>query len=100
MTLLASILVPIILLTIFIFFSTTPKHVRKREKIFYNLMVCSFGIIGCVGISLYSYFTTGQSVDSAWWSVGAFFGSIIIFTATLIIGGIYRNLFHFNENIK
>jgi O-antigen/teichoic acid export membrane protein len=85
-------------LIIYVFFSTSPKNKRKREVTKINLVIFSVGICGCAGISLYSYFTTGKSVDSAWWPVAAFFGSIIVFSAILCIGGIYRNLIHFKTN--
>ncbi len=97
MILLASVLIPIMLLIIYVFFSTSPKHINKNKRNSYNLIVFSVGICGCIGISLYSYFTTGKSVDSAWWPVAAFFGSIIVFTIILCIGGVYRNFIHFRN---
>lgn len=98
MILLSTILIPIMILIIYLFFSTSPKNKRKREVTNINLIIFGVGICGCVGISLYSYFTTGKSVDSAWWPVAAFFGSIIVFSVVLFIGGIYRNFIHFKKN--
>ena len=98
MILLTSILIPIILLIIYVFFSTSPKNKSKKEVTIVNLIIFGVGICGCIGISLYSYFTTGKSVDSEWWPVAAFFGSIIVFSAILCVGGVYRNFIHFRKN--
>ena len=98
MILLASILIPIIILIIVVFFSTTPKDRSRKDKLFINSIIIGIGAAGCVVISLWSYFTTGKSVDSAWWPVGAFFGSIFIFSIILCLGGVYRNLIHFRKS--
>lgn len=97
MILLAFLLIPIVLLLIYVFFSTTPKNINKNEKRLINSIVFGIGVFGCIGISLYSYFTTGRSVDSAWWPIASFFGSIIVFSIVLCLGGIYRNLIHFRK---
>ena len=98
MILLASVLIPIMLIIVFVFFATSPKDVKKKDKTNFNLLVLALGIVGCVAITLYSYFTTGKSVDSAWWPIAAFFGSITVFTIIIVIGGFYRNLVHFKVN--
>ena len=97
MILLLTILIPILILTVYLFLSSSPMHVPKKDRTAYNLKIIIFGIITCVAVSLLSYCTTGQSVDSAWWPVGAFFGSLIVFPIILITGGIYRNFFLFRN---
>jgi hypothetical protein len=97
MILLASVLIPIMLLIIYVFFRTTPKHINKTKRNNYNLIIFVLGMCGSMGISLYFYFTTGKSVDSAWWPVGALFGSILIFTIIMSLGGAYRNLIYFRK---
>ncbi len=97
MILLASVLIPIVLLMIYVFFTTAPKHIKQSKRNNYNLSVLVIGICGCIGVSLYCYLTTGKSVDSAWWPVLAFFGSIIVFTLIMCTGGIYRNFIHFRK---
>ena len=98
MILLATVLIPIMLLIIYVFFSTAPKHINKSERNNFNFIVFGLGIFGCVGMNLYSYFTTGKSVDSAWWPVAAFFGSIFVFTLIMCLGGVYRNFIHFRKS--
>jgi len=84
-------------IVIYIFFATSPIGIDKRKTNKYNFIVCIIGVIGCIVASMYSYFTTGKSVDSAWWPVAAFFLSIIVFTVTIIAGGFYRNFVHFSK---
>ncbi len=95
MILLALVLIPANFLIIYVFLYTTPKNTEKKETRIINLLIFGISIIGCIGVSVYSYLTTGKSVDSSWWPVLAFFGSIIVFMLILIVGGVYRNFIHF-----
>jgi hypothetical protein len=95
MIIFASVLIPITLLAIFIFFRTSPINVNKKKTRITNAIILGIAIVGCIVASFYSYFTTGRSVDSAWWPVLAFFSSIIVFTLILVVGGAYRNFFHY-----
>ena len=97
MILLALILIPLFLLALFLFFRSTPESENKRKATQFNSAVVFVGAISCILISLYSYLTVGTSIDSVWWPILAFFGSIFVFIVVLIIGGIYRNLIHFRK---
>ncbi len=97
MMLLALILIPLLLLALFLFFRTTPESGNTRKTTQFNSAAVIIGAIGCIIISSYSYLTTGTSIDSAWWPVLAFFGSISVFIVVLLLGGLYRNFIHFRE---
>jgi len=97
MILSAFILIPVLLFLIYLFFTTSPKYVEKTVSRSYNLKVMTFGIIACIAVSLYSYLTTGQSIDAPWWPVFAFFGSAIVLSIVLLFGGFYRNFIYFKK---
>ena len=92
------ILVPLIIITLLIYSKSTPKHIDKRTRTIYNSVIFSISLIACFTVCLYTYFTTGQSVDRAWWPIFAVFGSVFVFTIVLIIGGLFRNFVIFRKS--
>ena len=92
------ILVPLILITLRIYFKKTPKHIDKRTSTIYNFVIFTLSLIACFIVWLYTYFTTGQSVDRAWWPILAGLGSLFVFFIVLIIGGLFRNFIMFRKS--
>jgi len=92
------ILVPLIIITLLIYSKSTPKHIDKRTSTIYNSAIFIISLIACFTVCTYAYFTTGQSVDRAWWPIFAVFGSLFVFTIVLIIGGLFRNFVIFRKS--
>ena len=92
------ILVPLIIITLRIYFKSTPKHIDKRTSTIYNSVIFTISLIACLIVCLYTYFTTGQSIDRAWWPILAALGSLSVFPIVLIIGGLFRNFIIFRKS--
>jgi len=92
------ILVPLIIIILLIYSKNTPKHIDKRTNSKYNSVIFTVSLIACFTVCLYTYLTTGQSVDRAWWPIFAAFGSVFIFTIVVIVGGLFRNFVIFRKN--
>jgi len=100
MTFALIILVPLVVITLLIYFKSTPKYIDIRTRTIYNSVIFTISLFGCFTVCLYTYFTTGQSVDRAWWPIFAVFGSLLVFAIVLIIGGLFRNFVIFKKNPK
>ena len=98
MIVLLVILLPLIIITLRVYLKSTPKHIDHRKRIIFNSIIFSLSIIVCLTVFLYSYLTTGQSVDRAWWPILAVLGSLFMFEIVLIAGGLFRNLIIFRNN--
>jgi cytochrome bd-type quinol oxidase subunit 2 len=92
------ILVPLLVITLWIYFKSSPKHIDRRTVNIYNLIVVSLSLIACFAVCFYFYFTIGQSIDRAWWSVLAAFGSFFVFPFVVITGGLIRNFLLFRNS--
>ena len=93
-----TILIPFFFFVLWLYFKFTPKHTDKKSLRNYNLIVMLLALLSCFFVSFYFYNTTGQSVDSAWWPILAFMGSLFIFPIIVFIGGVIRNLIIFRQN--
>ena len=91
------ILVPFLVITMWIYFKSSPKHISRRTINIYNLIIVSLSLIACFGVCFYFYFTIGQSIDRAWWPVLAVFGSLLVFPVIVIAGGLVRNFVLFRN---
>jgi len=91
------ILVPFFLISIWLYFKSSPKHIEKQTGHIYNLIIVVLSIMACSTVGLYFYYTTGQSADRAWWPILAFLGSLFVLPIVLILGGLIRNFILFRK---
>jgi hypothetical protein len=91
------VLVPFSLISIWLYFKSSPKYIEKQTGHIYNFIVVVLSLLACSTVGLYFYYSTGQSADQAWWPILAFLGSLFVFPIVLILGGLIRNYILFRK---
>jgi hypothetical protein len=91
------ILVPFSLISIWLYFKSSPKHIEKQTGHIYNFIIVVLSLLACLAVGLYTYYSTGQSADRAWWPILAFLGSLFVLPIVLILGGLIRNFILFRK---
>jgi uncharacterized BrkB/YihY/UPF0761 family membrane protein len=85
-TIVAILLVP----SAFIFWRGQPRTKRVRELRHFNKTVVVLVIATAIVTTLYSWLTTGQSSDRAWWPIMAILGSCFFIAMELILSSAVR----------
>lgn len=86
----ATVLIPLMLFSIWLFWWVQPKEVRYSALRRYNFAAIAAAVLAAAAVTLYFWSTTGQSVDHAWWPVLAGVGSIFVISLVLLLGAVVR----------
>jgi len=92
------ILVPIALVALWFFFKSSPKGVQNNQIHFFNAGVVVAGVLLCGALTYKVYLMLAGGTDRAWWPVLSVLGSLIVFPATLMVGGIIRSFVGFRSS--
>jgi len=85
------ILIPLLFVSLWVFFKSSPK-----TKI-YNLVACLLAIVFSGGYSLKLRTVMINTIDFAWWPVLASIFSLFISISTLLVAGIIQNFILFKN---
>ena len=91
MTLFLIVLVAIFLVSLWVFLRSSPKQTRKKALTVYNIGTLITAVILCTLFTLRIYTNMAGGPDPRWWPVLSLAGSLVIFTACLLIGNFIRN---------
>lgn len=85
------VLVPVFFLSLWGFFSLSPRVESMRGVLSFNLSVLVVGLLVCAFLTLKVYTSMVDGPDRAWWPVLSALGSLVVFPMVLAIGGLLRN---------
>ena len=86
------ILVPLVIISLWAFFTYAPKAVERTRLFRYNMGVLGIGILLCGALTYKFYSILAGTTDRAWWPVLSALGSMLLFSVCLAVGGLLRNL--------
>ncbi|MBI2527985.1 MAG: hypothetical protein HYV93_18620 [Candidatus Rokubacteria bacterium] len=95
MTLALALLLPLLGLALWVFVRLRPRGGPARAVRAYNVGVLLVAVASCAWTAAHFYWTTGQSVDHAWWPVLAALASLLVVSGVLVAGALVRNLLLF-----
>ncbi len=90
-------LVPVLLITTWLFFRFSPKRSDPRPVYRFNIGVLVIGLLVCAVWSVWIRVQLVQGPDQAWWPVLAVLGSLAVFPLILLAGALVRNFLVFRS---
>lgn len=86
----AAVLIVVLVPAVWFFVGVQPRTTRTFALRCFNAVTLLLAACSVVAISLYSWLTTGHSVDSGWWPVVAVLGSGLCIGVVLILAIVVR----------
>lgn len=90
-------LVPVLLITVWLFFRFSPRKSDPRPVFRFNLGVFVFGLLVCAVWTIWIWAQMVSGPDHAWWSILAVLGSLAAFPVILLAGALVRNFMVFRD---
>ena len=90
-------LVPVLLITTWLFFRFSPRRSDPRPVFRYNIGVFVVGLMLCAGWTVWIRAQLVTGPDVAWWPVLAILGSLAVFPLILLAGALVRNVLIFRD---
>jgi len=91
------VLIPLLILSLWIFFKYSPKGINAQVILAYNLTTFVVGVVLSIIYSLYLRESMINGSDYGWWPVLSFIFSFVITIGTLFVSGILRNFIIFRN---
>lgn len=88
--------IPVIALAIWLYLKFCPANTTIKSRRKFEAFVLIAEILGCIGVSYYSYSTVGQGRDSAWWPYIAIIYCFLVIPFILILAAIIRKIVYRN----
>lgn len=90
-------LVPVLLITVWLFFCFSPKRPDPRPVFRFNIGVFVVGLLVCAVWTIWIRAQLVTGPDVAWWPVMAVLGSLAVFPVILLAGALVRNFMVFRD---
>jgi hypothetical protein len=92
------VLIPLLLISLWLFFKYTPKRADARKVKLYNNSTLALAVIISVIQSLKLRASMIHGSDAGWWPVLAFVFSLMISIAIIILSAVIRNFIVFRDS--
>jgi hypothetical protein len=92
MILALAVLVPVLFLSLWLFFKLSPKDADKTRVCLYNAGVLVVCVMICGALTFKLHSTLADTMDRAWWPILSALGSLVASSLCLAMGGVVRNL--------
>ncbi|MFC1709951.1 hypothetical protein ACFL2J_07855 [Candidatus Omnitrophota bacterium] len=92
------IFIPLLIISLLLFFKFSPKHIEPNKIKIYNFSTIAFTVVLCIVFSLKIKASMMDGSDVGWWPVLAFIFSLIVSIATIFVSGIIRNFIVFKKS--
>jgi hypothetical protein len=91
------VLIPLLLLSLWLFFKYTPKRADARKVKIYNNSTLALAVIVSFTLSLTLRASMIHGSDAGWWPVLAFVFSLMISIGIIVLSAIIRNFIVFRD---
>jgi hypothetical protein len=98
MILIVIIAIPVLATATWLYLKYGPPGTTVKSRLGFEISVLFVQVIGCIGVSYYSYATVGQSTDHAWWPVIAFLYAFLLIPIMFILAAVIRKLIFKNKS--
>ena len=92
MILIAALLVPLLIFSLWLFFRFKPIGASPESLRRFDIGFGTIALLALASTTLYFWQTTGQGVDRSWWPVLAALSCVFILVVLLILASIVRML--------
>lgn len=92
------LLIPLFLVSLWIFFRFIPKIPKAIYVTMYNIATIVIMIVTCWAYGFYLYKDMSKGSDSGWWPVITFIFSLVISIIILSISFVFRNFVIFRKH--
>jgi len=87
----------LLILTLWKFFTLSPKNANPKDVLRYNIVTVLIALGVSIGMTLQIRASMINGSDSGWWPILSFISSLILMIITFFILGILRNHLFFRK---